>query len=133
MTTNQERAAKVIAFAGAVCGLCERFPDDPLSDCPDCERCINGYVEELADAGLLMPDLPEPEEIDRYYGSKCWQLAPYVYKTRYPHVAIRIDHHGHIKINLSGEVESSRQLREIAHAALAAAECADAIRTKEKS
>lgn len=59
MTTNQERAAEVIASAGAICGSdCTRTPADPITDCPRCVWCIGAYAQALADAGLLAPDLP---------------------------------------------------------------------------
>ncbi|MDD2326108.1 MAG: hypothetical protein PHW63_08950 [Alphaproteobacteria bacterium] len=62
MTTNQERAAEVIASAGAICGSdCRRTPADPITDCPRCVWCIGAYTQAIADAGLLMPDMPEPK------------------------------------------------------------------------
>ena len=68
MTTNQDRAAEVIASAGAICGSdCTRTPADPITDCPRCAWCIGAYAQALADAGLLAPDLPTPDRDGRWW------------------------------------------------------------------
>ena len=58
MTTNIDRAVNIIAGAGN-CDFCEMF-DDPGESCAYCIRSAETFAQALADAGLLMPDLPEP-------------------------------------------------------------------------
>ena len=133
MTTNQDRALETMIAA--------RYAKWPVEELPEGhdERTVKAHqglvkelydltVEEytvlaqaLADAGLLAPDLPEPEDIDRFPGSKCWQLSPYRSPRPSSHVAVRLTHDGLIKVNLTGELDSPLQLREAAAALLAAA------------
>ena len=110
MTTNQDRAAEVIGQA---------YQQAMESDTPSAWR--GSIAQALADAGLLTPDLPEPEDIDRFPGSKCWQLSPYRSPRPSSHVAVRLTHDDLIKVNLTGELDSPLQLREVAAALLAAA------------
>lgn len=62
MTTNIDRAADIIAEAGAYCGQCCfgecGMPDCPRDAdwraCPDCAAVVNGYARALAKAGMLV-------------------------------------------------------------------------------
>ena len=61
--TTIDRAAEIIAEAGAYCGQCCfgecGEPDCPRDAdwraCPDCAAAVTGYARALADAGLLAP------------------------------------------------------------------------------
>lgn len=67
--SNVDRAADILAAAGAYCGECCfgecGEPDCPRTTdwrtCPDCASVVNGYARALAAAGVLAPDLPEPD------------------------------------------------------------------------
>lgn len=62
--TNINRAADILAEAGAYCGQCcfgecgipDCSRDDDWRACPDCAAVVTGYARALADAGLLAPD-----------------------------------------------------------------------------
>lgn len=72
--SNIDKAIEVLNGQGACCGDCLREPGDPLSYCGDCARCLSRYAQALADAGLLMPDLPEPDSCghDEYVAIARW-------------------------------------------------------------
>lgn len=116
MTTNQERVHALISSAIDTLAL------DPTA--PWFERELPKVAHALADAGLLMADLPEPHTVDRYPGSVCWEVCtdPSVAERR--HVGVRVDHTRRIKVNIVGEV-SPTEAREAAYALLAAADYAE--------
>lgn len=59
---NQERAVEVIMHhIFADCPNCLKT----LGPCADCEDAATGAAKALADAGLLAPDLPEPQDHNR--------------------------------------------------------------------
>lgn len=74
-------------------------------------------AQALADAGLLMPDLPEPEEED-YYGSNVWRV-----RTPHEHVGVR-QIGGYIQSSIVGTY-GPEEAREAALALLAAADYAE--------
>lgn len=64
------RAADILAKAGAYCGQCCfgecGEPDCPRDadwrGCPDCAEVVNGYARALAEAGLLTSDHAQKEK-----------------------------------------------------------------------
>jgi hypothetical protein len=43
----REQIAEALNREGAFCGQCGREPGDPISDCPDCARCLYGYADAI--------------------------------------------------------------------------------------
>ena len=59
-----ESAIEILDAEGAYCGQCLREPGDPLDACRDCAAVLETYANALEAAGLLMPDLPKPHEVE---------------------------------------------------------------------
>lgn len=92
--TNQERAAEVI-WEEQLAGIVK--PRD--------------LVDTLADAGLLMPDLPEPsEELIWYEDSGVWGDSFEVWVS---------DHHGTVEIGGMGQSQIHIPIERARHLALA--------------
>lgn len=91
---------------------------------------FDNIAQALADAGLLMPDLPAPRTVDRYPGSVCWEVCtdPTVAARR--HIGVRVDHSHKIKVNIVGE-STPAEAREAAYALLAAATHAEQEQSNE--
>jgi len=56
--SNFNKAIDVLGRQGWGCGGCGRLPTEPVDECYECEEEVTNTVKQLADAGLLMPDLP---------------------------------------------------------------------------
>lgn len=75
-------------------------------------------AQALADAGLLMPDLPEPVQDDNFLNSSVWNV-----RTPCEHVGVRIIR-GKIRSSIVGTY-GTEEAREAALALLAAADYAE--------
>lgn len=58
-----ESVIKILDAQGAYCGQCSREPGDSLNACRDCAAVLETYANALEEAGLLMPELPEPDVV----------------------------------------------------------------------
>lgn len=110
MTTNKERAEKAIQ---------ELTGTGELG-----KNAAQAIAQSLADAGLLMPDLPAPRMVDRYPGSVCWKVCTDPTAAARRHIGVRVDHAHRIKLNVVGE-SLPTEAREAAYALLAAADYAE--------
>ena len=115
-TRTPTRVMEVLANAGAYCGECS----GEQTICPDCQQILRHYAKELADAGLLAPELPGESwpqvwEVDGFLvtaienGGETIELA---------------EHEGDGTIGY-GWCMNRHLARKLAHALLAAAEYAE--------
>ena len=76
--SNLEEAVDLILAYADDCYECARIGDS----CPDCVREAKEAAQDLADAGLLTPDLPKP--LTAANGNPVWRADSTLMVTRYP-------------------------------------------------
>ena len=80
--SNQERAAELIWGYLECQPSCDTAGQDERQRCNDCMETAQNCAADLADAGLLAPDLPEP--LTAANGNPVWRADSTLMVTRYP-------------------------------------------------
>lgn len=83
--SNIDKAANMILAYTGDCDECERTGDA----CLDCVREATDAARDLADAGLLAPDLPAPAATSAN-GTPVWRADDTMMVTRFPDGEIRM-------------------------------------------